>query len=193
MRDSCSSTTCIPDIVKQCKQLAEANHFAHSCSDDTGRLLRILSGQITEGKILEIGTGFGVGASWIISALSPEVSFYSVDIKQSQIEKVQREFTQPNVYFQSGDWKAMREQGPFRFVFADAAGAKNEEAVLLYHMVDSRGLLLLDDLTPEEFWPDEWKGKPDPLREYWLNHPGWAAQEIMLTPKEACILAVKLE
>lgn len=49
----------------------------------------------------------------------------------------------------------------------------------------------MDDFTPEEYWPAEWRGKPDPVREFWLNHVRFTATEIYLTPRSSAILAVK--
>ncbi|MFZ4193343.1 hypothetical protein ACOZB4_04935 [Paenibacillus sp. NPDC058898] len=50
----------------------------------------------------------------------------------------------------------------------------------------------MDDFIPEEYWPEEWRGKPDLIREYWLNHPKLAATEVLLTPRDAVIIASKL-
>ena len=41
----------------------------NSCSVEAGRLLSVLVGQITQGEILEVGTGIGVGSSWILSSI----------------------------------------------------------------------------------------------------------------------------
>lgn len=53
-------------------------------------------------------------------------------------------------------------------------------------------MIIIDDLTPEDKWPKEWKGQVDQVREYWLNHPKLAATEILLTPNSSAIIATKL-
>ena len=55
------SNTYIPNLVHSCKTLANKYNFIHSCSDEAGRQLAVLAGQIKQGTILEIGTGFGIG------------------------------------------------------------------------------------------------------------------------------------
>jgi len=55
------------------------------------------------------------------------------------------------------------------------------------------GLIVLDDLTPEEHWPAEWRGKPDTVRERWLHDPRLAATEVRVAPTMAVILAARLD
>jgi len=50
------------------------------------------------------------------------------------------------------------------------------------------GLITIDDLIPIEFWVDEWKGNPDPVRDAWLNHSQLVSIEIT-SLKAAAILA----
>ena len=45
------------------------------------------------------------------------------------------------------------------------------------------GTVVLDDLTPG-------RSGPDPVREFWLEHPRLAAIELLTTPETAVILAV---
>ncbi|MFF2176044.1 hypothetical protein ACFVT8_06235 [Lysinibacillus sp. NPDC058147] len=51
----------------------------------------------------------------------------------------------------------------------------------------------MDDFTPEEHFPDEWRGKPDKIRDFWLNHKGLRATEIYLTATTSAIIATKLK
>lgn len=63
--------------------------------------------------------------------------------------------------FIHGDWKEVIEKGPFQFIIADAAAAKTIEGELLFKSLAIGGMLFMDDFTPEEHFPEEWKGKPD--------------------------------
>lgn len=185
------SNTLIPDMVKAAKKLSSAHGFSHYCSDEAGRLLAVLAGQVTKGKILEIGTGYGVGSSWILSAIAPSIELVSVDHSKEKIDSVTSLIVHPQATFICDDWKEVLSQGPFQFVFADASAAKTSEAELLFQAMDHGGILFMDDFTPEEHFPEEWKGKPDKVREYWLNHEDLCATEIYLTPAAAAILATK--
>ncbi|GLC90061.1 O-methyltransferase [Lysinibacillus piscis] len=187
------SNTYIPELVQASKLLAERNNFENSCSDEAERLLSVLVGQITHGKILEVGTGFGVGSSWILSSIAPTAKFITVDNSKEKIDATAHHIRHKQAEFIYGDWKEVIAKGPFQFIFADAAAAKTIEGELLFHTLNVGGMLFMDDFTPEEQFPNEWKGKPDKVREYWLNHSGLIATEIYLTPNSAAILATKIK
>ena len=186
------SNTYIPQLVQSCKELAERKGFENSCTDEAGRLLSVLAGQVTKGKILEIGTGYGVGSAWILSAIAPTIQFISVDLEKEKIQATAAQIQHQQAEFICGDWKEAIAEGPFQFIFADAAAAKAIEGELLFNTLAEGGMLFMDDFTPEEYFPIEWQGKPDKVREYWLNHSGLRATEIYLTPTTAAILATKI-
>lgn len=186
------SNTYYPELVLAAKSLAERRDFNHSCTDETGRLLRILAGQVKEGKILEVGTGLGVGSSWMLSSIASGVQFISIDIDFKRADSVRKHIRHPQAEFVDGDWKEISDQGPFQFIFADAAIVKSVEAEKLFDLLEIGGLLLMDDFTPEEHWPEEWRGNSDPVREFWLNHPCLSSTEIYLTPTTAVILASRI-
>ena len=186
------SNTFIPELVSIMKKIAENESFEGSCTDETGRLLAVLTGQVQQGNILEIGTGLGVGSAWILSAIQSDVQFISVDIEAPRVELVRRNIIHPQGEFICGDWKELIKYGPFKFVFADAAAAKSEEGELLIEILEVGGLLLMDDFTPEEHWPEHWRCKRDRVREFWLNHEKLTATEIYLTPTSSAILATKI-
>lgn len=186
------SNTYVPKLVQMTKSLAGKNSFQSSCTDEAGRLLAVLAGQIKQGKILEIGTGLGVGSSWILSAIAPSVNFISIDSDSNKIEKVRKTINHPQAEFVKGDWKEVISIGPFQLIFADAAIVKTVEGEQLFDILDIGGLLFMDDFTPEEHWPDEWRGRPDQVREFWLNHENLASTEVYLTPKSSAILATRI-
>ncbi|KOP67374.1 hypothetical protein AMS62_20600 [Bacillus sp. FJAT-18019] len=193
MRTVYRSNSYIPELVQKTKILASEYGFTHSCTDEFGRFLYTLIGQ-AKGNILEIGTGLGVSTSWIVSSMSTSSSnLISIDNQRDYIEAIKPLFSQSNVDFIVEDWKEMINKGPFDFVFADTADAKSTYAQELFKLLRVGGVLIMDDLTPEEYWPAEWRGKRDVVREYWLNHPKIAATEILLTPQQAVIIASKLE
>ena len=50
---------------------------------------------------------------------------------------------------------------------------------------------LVTDMTPEELWPEEWRGRPDPVRDFWLEDPRLRAAELLTTPSTAAVVATK--
>jgi len=80
------------------------------------------------------------------------------------------------VFLDGGHWKS-----------GDVA-AESEHAL---ELVAPGGVVVIDDMTPEALWPEDWRGRPDPAREFWLEDPRLRAVEILTTPRTAAILATK--
>jgi predicted O-methyltransferase YrrM len=183
--------------VHRAEALATAMRFEGSSIPEVGRLLMALVAQRPRGRVAEIGTACGVGAAWIASALGPEASLVTVETDAERAGAVDRLFAgQPNVRVLHGDWhELLPSEGPFDLLFFDGGQwksgdvpAESEEALAL---VAPGGAVLIDDLTPEALWPQEWRGKPDLAREFWLGDERLAGAEILTTPQTAAILAVR--
>jgi hypothetical protein len=67
----------------------------------------------------------------------------------------------------------------------------NVASEALLELVAPSGVVVIDDMTPEEHWPEEWRGRPDPVREFWLSDPRLRAVELLTTPATAAIIATK--
>jgi predicted O-methyltransferase YrrM len=187
------ATSYTPFLVDQATALADQMGFAHSSCVEVGRLLHVLVRQYQRGTIGEIGTGCGVGAAWIISALAPVTGFVTVELDPGCARAAQALFAPfPKVRVIRGDWHDILPYGPFVLLFADGGQAKQTEPDVLLHALEPGGLLVLDDLTPREHWPPNWRSRPDPVRDYWLNDPRVAATEIRVTPTSAVILAARI-
>lgn len=187
------ATTHVPDLVRRAKEAAARHSFTRSCTDEVGQLLGLLASQYESGTIAEIGTGCGVGTAWLASALRPGVSLLTVENDADCAAGARTVFAgSPNVRIVHSDWQDILNEGPFVMLFPDVSEAKNDYADALIGALRPGGLVVLDDLTPEDQWPDEWRGKPDPLRETWLNHPKVRATEILVTASAAVILATRV-
>lgn len=82
--------------------------------------------------------------------------------------------------------------GPFRFVSVDAKPAKLAGVDRIVNATEVGGLICLDDFTPLEFWPEDWKGKPDRVREAWLHHQKLAAVGLRTSLKASVLLARRI-
>lgn len=184
------ATTEIPPLVQRAMERARALGFESSSTVEVGRLLRLLASQVRQGVVGEIGTGVGVGAAWMASGLASGVSLVTVEVDPGRAA-VARDLLGdcPSATVLSGDWRAILPYGPFALLFADGGKAKQHEPDALIAAMRPGGLIVLDDLTPEEHWPPEWRGTIDPVREFWLNDPRLVATELLVTPRSAVILA----
>jgi predicted O-methyltransferase YrrM len=180
----------LPPLVARAEALAVQLGFERACAPETGRLLHLLAAQRGRARVGEIGTGAGVGAAWIVSALRPEVPFVTVELDAGRAAAARGLFDDdPAVRVLEGDWRAlMPAEAPFDLLFYDGGGKQHPdldgEDVL--GLVAPGGTLVMDDLTP---------GRPpdgDPVRSFWLAHPDLAAAELTLSAGMAAIVAVRV-
>lgn len=183
----------LPEGVVRALELATRLGVQNSCIPDVGRLLRVLVAGTGAGTVAELGTGCGVGAAWMLSGLKEDQRFLSVEADLTRHQAVTVLFAGvPNARFVRGDWRDILSDAPFRLVFVDVGEAKDEGAEEVVQALAVGGMALLDDFTPVEHWPPEWRDKPDARRAFWLNHPRLFATEVRTTARTAAILAVRV-
>lgn len=151
-------------------------------------MLFLLVGHMRTGRLAEIGTGCGVGTAWIASGNTLDI--YTIDNDHDRVTGTKELFSDmSNVHPMYGNWDQILKEGPFQLIFVDAKPAKLEGIDKVVNATAIGGLIVIDDLTPMEFWTDEWKGKPDPVRDVWLHHTQLVSVEIRTSLKAAAILA----
>ena len=137
--------------------------FGKSCSVETGRLLHVLAGQRGRTRVAEIGTGCGVGAAWILSALDPGTPFVTVELDAERAAAAAELLAgDEHARCSTATGGRCSPEAPFDLLFADGGKAKAHEEIL--GLLAPGGTLVLDDLTPGH-------AGPDPVRELWLGHP----------------------
>jgi predicted O-methyltransferase YrrM len=176
----------VPPLVQRALALGERTGFGRSCSDATGRLLHVLAGSRGTRRVAEIGTGAGVGAAWMVSALAPEVPFFTAESDAARAAAARELFAaDEHVHVLEGDWReTLPREAPFDLVFFDAAKhvSPREDAPLVAGLLAPRGLVVLDDLEP---------GCPadeDPVRDAWLRGGHVHAVELQVSPRESVLL-----
>src|SRR6478735_2234858 len=174
-----------PPLVERAVALAETLGFERSCLPEDGALLHVLAARRGIARAAEIGTGAGVGAAWIVSALPPQVPFFTVELDPEVAARARDLFADDlNVTVLTGPWRdALPAEAPFDLLFVDAHDAKDDvEAVV--ELLAPGGTAVLDD-----FWFDP--ALPDPRRDAWLAHPLLTATELWVTPERRVLVAVR--
>lgn len=149
------------------------------------RLLATLVATKPGGRVAELGTAFGEGASAMLAELDAAATFVTVeaDAERFMIAREKLNGTRAEVLL--GDWREVLEgRGPFDLIFLDAGNA-GETAPLAISMLAPGGILVKDDLTP---------GRPvegDPTREALFGDPRVVAVEIQTTADAAAVIAVR--
>jgi predicted O-methyltransferase YrrM len=175
----------LPPLVQRALALAERSGFEKSCSDEAGRLLQVLAAQRGRTRVGEIGTGCGVGAAWILSALPPETAFLTVELDPERAAAAAELLADDeHARVLQGDWaEILPAEAPFDLLFADGGGQATKTNPAVLDLLPPGGTLVLDNLTPGH-------PGPDPVRELWLHDPRLAAIELQLSPREAAIVGV---
>lgn len=165
--------------------LADELGFERSVTREDGTLLHVLAGRRGVSRAGEVGTGCGVGAAWIVSALPPGIPFVTVELDPHLAAAASALFADDeNVRVLSGDWrKVLPPEAPFDFLFVDARDAKDDPDTVL-GLLAPGATAVLDDFSWEP-------SQPDPRRDAWLEHPELAAVQLWTAAERRAIVAVR--
>lgn len=184
----------IPPQVDLAQTIAQQFAFTTSSLPEVGRLLAVLTAACPRGRIGEIGTGCGVGTAWMASALPTDATLITIDTNADYVSAGRRLFADnPRIQVLHGDWRELRTYAPFQLLFADGGHAKAEHPNAVLDLLAPGGVIVLDDLTPEEYWPEEWQGQVDVTRQFWLTTTRVVATEIRVTERHAVIIATRIQ
>jgi demethylmenaquinone methyltransferase/2-methoxy-6-polyprenyl-1,4-benzoquinol methylase len=182
----------LPLPVANAGELAAKAGFGLSCDPEVGRLLAVLAAAVPAGgRILELGTGFGVGTAWMIHGLAGrgDVELITVDHSAEQLTEAARAGWPTYVKILVGDAvESTAANGTFDLIFADAEGGKWDGLDVTIRALRPRGHLLVDDMTPPRFAHELHASKTAEVRQTLLNHPAllavpidWASGLILAT------------
>ena len=174
-----------PPLVARAIALADSLGYEKSCRPEDGALLHVLAARRGLTRAAEIGTGAGVGAAWIVSALSPQTPFFTAELDPDLAVRAARLFAaDPNVTVLVGPWRTtLPPEAPFDLLFVDARDAKVDVEETL-GLLAPGGTAVLNDL-----WLDS--PLPDPVRDAWLYHPLLSTVELWVTRERRALVSVR--
>ncbi|MDX6262260.1 MAG: hypothetical protein QOH84_3948 [Kribbellaceae bacterium] len=146
-----------PAVLPVLRAAALDAGFVMSCDERTGSLLAVLAAARPGGRILELGTGVGEGAAWLLSGMDPTSQLVSVELDASVQAVARAELaSDARVTFVTGDggeWLDGYDGPPFDLVFADTWPGKFTHLDRALSLVAQGGTYLIDDLLPQAGWP----------------------------------------
>jgi len=165
----------MPPLVQEAIDRASREGFTQSCDPAVGRLLAVLAAHLRAGaRVLELGTGTGVGTAWIASALLPRADVTVVTVeKDLGIAALAAQ----------GDWPDFVElrcadaltvlvgAGRFDLIFADAQGGKWEGLDRTIAALAPHGMLIVDDMTAKAHLDSEQRARQRQVRKTLLTSP----------------------
>lgn len=147
-----------PAILSTLLAEAAKHGFDESCALETGALLRTLAATKPGGRLLNLGTGFGVSCAWLLDGMSDHAELWTVDIEEAgsaaaktHLDNRLRVVVEDAAAFMQG---AIALGHRFDLIFADAMPGKYEHRDLALSLVAKGGIYVVDDLSPARGWAE---------------------------------------
>lgn len=184
----------LPSLVTRAQDLARQTGFAltweeagpgrpSACLPGVGRFLAVLAAGCAGGRIGELGTGAGIGAGWMASAMPADCALITAEIDEQFASAVRGLFSaDPRVEVVTGDaLRVMPGRGPFDLLFADSGVRDRAGFATLVSSLRIGGRIVMDDVTPERALPpDSPLRAADIKREFFSGEPRLVWTEVVL-------------
>jgi predicted O-methyltransferase YrrM len=136
----------------------------------TCSLLKTLAGSKPNGKFLELGTGTGLSTAWILDGINEKSSLISIDNDPKLLEIAQKHLgndTRLSLECVDGEvWVNQNLGQKFDYIFADTWHGKYLMLDEVLEMLNIGGLYIIDDMLPQENWPEGHAEKALKLEKY---------------------------
>lgn len=154
-----------------------------------GRFLAMLAAGCAGGLIGEMGTGVGIGAAWMASAMPADCALVTAEIDPERAGAARALLAaDPRVEVITGDSGAvLAGRGPFDLLFCDGGGG---DYAGLVDLVRVGGRIVMDDVTPELALPADsaFRGN-DAKRRFFFGDPRLISVEVVLPDLRNSLLA----
>ncbi|WP_128378564.1 O-methyltransferase [Streptomyces cavernae] len=135
--------------------------FTMWCEARVGSLLATLASSKPGGRILELGTGTGVGAAWLLDGMDADARLISVEVDPAmQAVALNHLGRDPRVTFTTADadaWLSDYDGEPFDLAFVDCPPGKSHRLADLLALLRVGGLYVVDDMVLDPTWPDDYQ------------------------------------
>lgn len=174
-----TSTRDVPPLVRTAEQRAEHEDFHLSCSRETGAVLRALAASKPGGLLLELGTGVGVGAAWLLDGMDATARLITLEVHPEAAEISRAMLAgDPRVDVRcenAYEWMERYDGPPFDLIFVDVGALKYERRSLTLSRLAPGGLFVADDLLPQEKWVATHPPRVERFRAEISDEPGLRA------------------
>jgi predicted O-methyltransferase YrrM len=136
----------------------------------TCSLLKTLAGSKPNGKFLELGTGTGLSTAWILDGMDNNSTLISIDNDPKLLEIAQKHLaSDTRLSLECVDGEAWVNQNlgqKFDYIFADTWHGKYLMLDEVLEMLNIGGMYIIDDMLPQENWPEGHAEKALHLEKY---------------------------
>lgn len=152
-------TEFIPEKIDAIEEDTLNSGFTMASDHQTGSLLRTLVATKRGARILELGTGTGLSACWLLDGMDDGSRLDSVDDDAAVVSIARKHLGgDSRVSFKTEDGAEFlrKKKGEvYDFIFADTWPGKIWDLDLALGLLKPGGLYIIDDMLPQENWPDD--------------------------------------
>lgn len=185
----------LPPMLEAIEEDTQALGFSMASDRELGSLLRTLAASKPGGRFLELGTGTGMSAAWILDGMDEGSTLVTVERDEEVVAIAKRHLgSDPRLSFYVGDGEAFLNNPPapaYDFIFADAWAGKYNDLDPALSLLKGGGLYIIDDMLPQPSWPEGHAGKAAQLilaleqrKELLLTKISWSSGVIIATKKD---------
>ena len=148
----------LPALLSAVEAKSKGINFGMPSEPLLGALLRVLASSRPGGRILELGTGTGIGTAWLLAGMNEQSVLVSVD-NNAEVQRIAAELlghdARLKLVTEDGTiFLRKQELCSFDLVFADAISGKYEALENALAVVKVGGFYVIDDMLPQPNWPD---------------------------------------
>lgn len=159
-----------------------AQGFDMASEPKTGALLCALAASKPGGRMLELGTGTGVGTAWLLDGMNAAARLDTVDSDARVSAIAQRHLAaDPRVMFHVMDGAAFLARAlpdSYDLIYADALPGKFSDLDCALSLLRPGGIYFVDDLLPQANWPPGHAPKVPLLVEALERRPGFVSVKL---------------
>lgn len=158
---------------------AEAGFDAAS-TRTVGQLLTVLAASKPGGQMLELGTGAGTGTACLLDGMDSAARLTTVEVDPALSAIARAELNDDRVEWvvrDGGEWLSANT-ATFDLVFADTWPGKFSHLEQALAAVRPGGFYVIDDLLPQENWPDNHQAAVDDLLADLQDRTDWVTAHV---------------
>jgi predicted O-methyltransferase YrrM len=185
----------IPPLAVRAQRVANRAQFRQSSIPEAGALLRALAASKPGGLLLEVGSGVGVGAAWLLDGMDSESRLISLE-RHPKMANVAKTLLADDervtvINADAVEWLAAYDGPHFDLAFVDTTVIKFDRRDLLFPHLADGALFIADDLLPQDKWGQAHGPRVERFRREILQEPtlfpalvDWASGLVVATHRD---------